>query len=135
MKRVTQTLAALARFFPWLRRGSSRLILTTDHARRRLLAGLLVGTIVGVMMTAGLWANLFSGIRLRLQDALYQPRATKGQVVIVAIDDLSLGAYGRSTVEWNRRVHADLIRFLDEAGASVIMFDVLFADPSDPEAD
>ncbi|MBN1965526.1 MAG: adenylate/guanylate cyclase domain-containing protein [Anaerolineae bacterium] len=113
----------------------ARLLFTPQRPKRRLIGGLIVGVVVGSLMALMLWANLFSGIRTRLKDALYRPRPTSGIVTIVAIDDASLSAYGRSTVEWPRRVHADLVRILTDAGARVIAFDVLFSEPSADDDD
>lgn len=62
-----------------------------------------------------------------------------GRVVVVEIDDCSI-EYFRSRGEggwpWSRERHADLIDALDRAGASLVGFDILFADPGpDPDAD
>lgn len=55
-------------------------------------------------------------------------------IVILAIDDLSLQALG--PWPWRRRVHAELIRTLKTAGAKTVFFDVLFPEKSqDPEDD
>jgi len=97
---------------------------------RRLAAGLIVGGVVAILLAAGLRANLLVGVRTRLNDLTYSPRATTGMVVIVAVDDASLAAFGRSPGEWDRVVYADLVRRLDEAGARVITFDIAFIDPS-----
>lgn len=77
---------------PW------RLIFTPHHPLRRLAGGLVVGLIVGGLMVAGLRANLFDTIRTRFSDITYTARPTTGIVSIIAIDDASLAAYGRSTV-------------------------------------
>ncbi len=101
------------------------------HARRRAAGGLLVGLLVAAVTMLALYAGLFSGIRNQLADSLYAPRPTTGITAVVAIDDISLGRFGRSTVDWDRQVHADLIARLQAAGARVIAFDILFADPSE----
>ncbi|MET0045839.1 MAG: CHASE2 domain-containing protein [Candidatus Thiodiazotropha sp. 6PLUC3] len=56
-------------------------------------------------------------------------------IVIVAIDEKSLKALGRWP--WSRRVHAELVDELTQAGAKAIVFDILMAeeDRLDPEAD
>jgi adenylate cyclase len=112
------------------RQSSVRRILTPQHPLRRLTFGLVVGVAVAALLSLGLWVDLFSGIRTYLTDRLYRPRPTTGIVTIVAIDDASLAAYGRSTVDWPRSVHAQLINTLKADGARVIAFDVLFADPT-----
>jgi adenylate cyclase len=112
------------------RQRSVRRILTPQHPLRRLTFGLVVGVTVGSLLSLGLWVDLFSSIRTYLTDALYRPRPTTGIVTIVAVDDASLAAYGRSTVDWPRSVHAQLIDTLKADGARVIVFDILFADPT-----
>ncbi len=112
----------------------TRLFLTTTRPLRRVTGGLVVGLIVGVLAIEALNIGMFGDIRARLSDSLYRPRPTRGIVTIVAIDDPSLERYGRSTVDWDRQVYADLIRVLDAAGARVIVFDILFADPTASDA-
>ncbi len=114
---------------PW------RFIFTPQHPWRRLRGGLLVGATVGIVLALMIHENLFSGIRTQFTDSLYSPRATDGITAIVAIDDASLAAYGRTPAEWPRSVHTQLIKFLSDAGARVIAFDVLFADPTEYDAE
>lgn len=61
------------------------------------------------------------------------PPAPSEDVVLVAIDELSLDRLGRWP--WRRNIHAELITKLREAGAKTIVFDILFSEPSpdDPE--
>ena len=54
--------------------------------------------------------------------------------IVVAIDEPSLSDIGRQW-PWPRDLHAELIRNLRAAGAKVIAFDVIFAEPSSEEAD
>jgi adenylate cyclase len=124
--------------FPFLRRfrqRSSRLIFTPQHPWRRLRGGLVVGVIVGGWLALMLWQNLFVSYRTQLTDTLYSSRPTSGITAIVAIDDQSLAAYGRSPTEWPRSVHTQLVNFLSQAGARVIAFDVLFANPTQYDTD
>ena len=123
-------IALLRRFWQRL----ARILFMTTRPLRRLTSGLTVGVVIAVILALALWLDLFSTIRTRLTDSLFQPRPTTGIVTIVAIDDASLATYGRSTVEWPRTVHADLIDRLTAAGARVIAFDVLFADPTPDDA-
>jgi adenylate cyclase len=56
------------------------------------------------------------------------------ELLIVGIDEHSFQEMRRAW-PWPRRFHAELIRRLKAAGARLIVFDVLFADPTDPEDD
>ena len=62
-------------------------------------------------------------------------RTASDDIVIVAVDEKSLEALGRWP--WSRRVHAELVDRLTEAGAKAIVFDILFAeaDRNDRESD
>lgn len=60
-------------------------------------------------------------------------RETTNNLVLVAIDARSIAAIG--VWPWPREVHANLIKTLDEAGATDIVFDVDFSARSTPEAD
>lgn len=54
--------------------------------------------------------------------------------VIVAIDEPSLAEIGKQW-PWPRDLHAQLVTALRAAGAKVIGLDIIFAEPSNPEAD
>ena len=68
-------------------------------------------------------------------DARLLSRSPPQQIAIVAIDEESLSALGRWP--WPRRVHAQMIERLTQAGAKVIGMDILFAEPDahDPDGD
>jgi CHASE2 domain-containing sensor protein/signal transduction histidine kinase len=72
--------------------------------------------------------NLFYDLVLRMN-----PPSASQRVLIVAIDNQSQAEIGRWP--WRREVHARLIDRLGEAGAGAIGYDVLFPEPSAPEAD
>ncbi len=54
-------------------------------------------------------------------------------IVIVAIDDASLAEVG--AWPWPRNVHARLIDRLHDAGARAVVLDILFLEPTQPQAD
>lgn len=100
---------------------------------RRLRQSLLAGAVVALLVLI-VWLNdLFVQTRLRMSNAFFVPRHTSGEIVIVAVDDASLGAYGRSVVTWPRSLHAQLVDRLSEAGARVIAFDLLFSEATDED--
>lgn len=73
------------------------------------------------------WDQLLYDAQLR-----YTERPAPDDVVIVAIDEESLAAIGRWP--WPRDVHAKLVDLLTREGAKVIALDVIFAEPSNPNA-
>lgn len=94
---------------------------------------------VGLLTSAvTLWLCL-SGAAYRADNLVYDAlMATRGgaadeRILIVAIDNRSLGALGRWP--WSRETHASLIQRLDEAGAAAIGYDVLFVEPASGDTD
>jgi diguanylate cyclase (GGDEF)-like protein len=81
--------------------------------------------------------RILERVDLVLYDALLPLQATEfsDDIVVVAIDDVSLSRLGRWP--WSRRLHARLMDRLAELGARVVAFDVLFSEPQrdDPQAD
>lgn len=65
---------------------------------------------------------------------LWPPRPAPPAPVLVAIDESSFADIGRPW-PWPRGLHGRLIQSLRRAGARVIAFDVVFADPGDPQQD
>lgn len=63
------------------------------------------------------------------------PIPSQEKIVIVALDQKSVAALGEPP--WNRKENARLVRKMKEAGARLVVFDILFATPSlsDPEGD
>lgn len=55
-------------------------------------------------------------------------------IIIIAIDEASFSEL-KLPWPWPRKIHAQLIRNLKSAGAKIIAFDVLFADPTKEEDD
>ena len=60
--------------------------------------------------------------------------APPGDILIIGIDAASFAAMGHPW-PWPRRHHARLIQRLTEAGAALIVFDIFFGEPSNPEDD
>lgn len=101
--------------------------------RGRLLYSLLIAMGTALMLLALVWADILVQTRLRVETLFYAEQPTTGKVVIVAIDDASLQAYGRTVAEWPRRLHADLVEKLSEAGARVVALDILFIEPTEDD--
>ncbi|MDD3581344.1 MAG: adenylate/guanylate cyclase domain-containing protein [Desulfobacca sp.] len=62
----------------------------------------------------------------------YQPPPP--ELLIVAIDEASFQKIQHAW-PWPRRLHAQVVRRLAAAGARLIVFDIIFADPANPEDD
>jgi adenylate cyclase len=99
-----------------------------------------VAAVIGVAFCLISHFSLFHGIQLQVGDSLFKAAGLHsgidpaGEIVIVAIDDNSLEQLGNFSL-WPRSFHAQLVDVLAEAGARVIVFDVLFSEPAqDDEA-
>lgn len=94
---------------------------------------LLIGLAFGVISSLGLATGAFDTASNAATDRFFLPREASEDVLIVAIDDESLGKIGRWP--WDRGVHADLVAKLHEQGAEVIALDVNFPEASAPSED
>ncbi len=88
-----------------------------------------IGGIVGVFAALGFIFGILDLWSARATDRLFLPHSVDRRIVIVSIDDASLGQIGRWP--WPRAIHAELIRKLTEAGAVAIGYDVNFPESSD----
>ena len=92
---------------------------------------ILVVIALAVVLSSGWHTALRNGlIDLRFASAARQASA---EVVVVAIDASSIEKIG--VWPWPRRLHADLLRQLENAGVKDVVFDVDFSSPSDPASD
>lgn len=94
---------------------------------------LFIGLIIGLVGVIGLSAGIVETWTLRATDRFFLERKTDPRIVIIAIDDASLGRIGRWP--WPRTVHAALIQKLKQAGVRVVGMDVNFPEPSDAASD
>ena len=93
----------------------------------------LVALLVGLMTLLPAWSDL-GGRAFDTFSTASPPRPNAPGIVIVAIDEPSFEAIGEEW-PWPRERHAELIAALRSAGAQAIGFDVVFADPGNPESD
>lgn len=100
---------------------------------RKKLIPLLLGTFVTLMVSVFTWNSVYGYFSAlpRLNNILYDVtfkafhnRNKPENVVIVDVDDKSLTFEGKWP--WSRDKVADMVRVLQESGAAVIAFDVLF---------
>ncbi len=108
----------------------------SDRVRPVLQAVLItISTFAAMLLLASL--PLFSLLELKGLDLLFGlrgPLASPGEIVVVAIDEPSFAEISKQW-PWPRSLHARLTDQLKKAGARVIGFDILFAEPSRPEED
>lgn len=103
--------------------------------RRRFLIGLAVTLGIGLVFCLAFGLNLLYGWQQQGSDLyfraanLYQEKEPEEKVVIVGIDDRSLEKLGHFSL-WPRSYYAQLINKLTEAKARVVVFDILFAEPT-----
>src|SRR3954451_5116961 len=99
-------------------------------------AGLALVIALGVILGLAYWApgafrDLETGsldLRFRIRGAL----APGPEIAVVLVDEASLSRLGRWPL--SRRLYAKAVENLDHAGARVIAFDLLFAEPEEPAA-
>jgi adenylate cyclase len=98
------------------------------RTRQLINSGIVVA--VGCLFTLlAVFIQPFTSINWWLSDQLFISEPPSPNIVIVGIDDATLKTYGRWS-EWQRKLHAQAIDNLSEAGAGVIGLDILFADTS-----
>ena len=92
-----------------------------------------------ILVVLALAAILLSGWHGVLRNALtdlrfaWETRDASGEIVIVAIDATSIERIG--VWPWPRRLHAELLRRLQNAGGRDIAFDIDFSTPSEASSD
>src|SRR5687767_860212 len=96
------------------------------RVRQGTLLLLLTGGALLIMLVA---LDPFKGLQLRLSDTLFRPGTQPQSIVLAEVDDKSLEARGRFET-WPRTFHAQAVDNLSKAGARVIVFDLLFVEPS-----
>ena len=102
---------------------------------------LLFGTIVGIVgITASLLPSVMdveTHLGLKLLFWLRGPRPAPPEVAVVSIDRESADRFDRrkEPALWPRALHAQAVRELRARGARLIVFDIAFDRPQDPEDD
>ena len=93
----------------------------------------MISGLVAVVLALFFWFGAFETWEWRLEDKLYLGAEPHPDIVIVAIDDKSLGAIGRWP--WDREVMAGLVRRIAEGSPRVLGIDVNFPEsaPGDEE--
>ncbi|HSO72353.1 MAG TPA: adenylate/guanylate cyclase domain-containing protein, partial [Thermodesulfobacteriota bacterium] len=109
----------------------------SDKFAKPGLRGLILGFFVFWVIAPASFLPLGTFLENRALDFCYQWRPTKpvpSEIVIVAIDEASFQEL-RRVWPWPRSYHARLVKHLSDAGAKLIVFDIIFAEPSTPDED
>lgn len=80
---------------------------------------------------------MWKQVELRLFDSMMvasAPNKSAFPITVVGIDETSFSELGLQW-PWPRRLHAELVDRLAAAGAAIIVFDIVFAEPSNKEDD
>lgn len=101
---------------------------TQRNKRRVLHAGILMAA-GGLFILAIALVQPFYTFNLWFSDRFVSSGRVSPNIVIAGIDDASLAKYGKWS-DWPRSLHAQAVNNLEDAGASVIGYDVIFADTS-----
>lgn len=111
-----------------------------NRRTRRLRTGLLLAAAL-VAVAAGLALQATDALR-RLEYASIDQRfdirgrqAPPADVVVVAVDDKTFSTPPRPQWPFRRRLHAQVVRELANAGAAVIAYDVQFTEATNPRDD
>jgi adenylate cyclase len=99
----------------------------------RLVVAILIAGGVTLLCLAGLTVGLFQTTQLRFADALFPSVAPDPRIVIVGVDDRSLGTIG--SWPFARSQHARLIESLHQQGAALVGYDVTFSEETSAEED
>jgi diguanylate cyclase len=102
-----------------------------QQRRERWAAAVFAIALGAILFTFGALEPMEN--RLLEARSRFLDRSPTGQVAIVEIDAKSLAAI--NSWPWSRRYHAELVKRLGHAGASIIAFDVDFSARSDPAGD
>jgi adenylate cyclase len=96
--------------------------------QKKLISGMMVGGTVFLLALALYGSGLLTIAELKTLDHRFHryadPTKAGNDIVLVAVDEASLEAYGRWP--WSRDRHGYVVRYLKQAGAKAVVFDILF---------
>jgi len=103
--------------------------------QKKLISGALVGGTVFLLALALHWSGWLTIAELKTLDHRFHryadPAKAGNDIVLVAVDEASLEAYGQWP--WPRDRHGYVVRYLKQAGAKAVVFDLLFLEEDSTE--
>ena len=94
----------------------------------------IAATVLGNILSFFVLLGPAERLNIDVLNVFMPPVETSDDIVIVAIDETSFSAF-ETQWPWPRELHGMLVERLVEEGARDIIFDVVFAEPSEPESD
>lgn len=105
----------------------------SSRSNKRILSAVAVGLAVFAVIAGIQASRWFEVAELKALDHLVrryaEPAKADPNILLLAIDEASLEAFGRWP--WPRDRHGYVVRYLKQAGAKAIVFDVMFFEPDD----
>jgi len=104
------------------------LLMASATSMKKILSAIGVGLAVCAVVTALHMTRWFDVVELKALDHLVRryadPAKADSDLILLAIDESSLDAFGRWP--WPRDRHGYVVRYLKQAGAKAVVFDVMF---------
>ncbi len=101
---------------------------------KKILAGVLLSILVSVGIAGFALLGSLETTNQKLTHSLYNGRETTDEIVIVAIDNLSLGPKSEGGLDqlgnWPYDYYAKALNHIEKGDPGVVMMDVLFAEES-----
>lgn len=108
-------------------------LMTSATSTKKIISAIGVGLAVFAVVTSLHMTGWFDVAELKALDHLVRryadPAKADSNLVLLAIDESSLEAFGRWP--WPRDRHGYVVRYLKQAGAKAVVFDVMFFEPDE----
>lgn len=105
--------------------------------QKKLISGAFVGETVFLLALVLHWSGWLTIAELKTLDHRFHryadPAKAGNDIVLVAVDEASLEAYGQWP--WPRDRHGYVVHYLKQAGAKAVVFDLLFLEEDSAEAE
>ena len=101
---------------------------------QRLRAATALALAIGLLyVLLAVFSDPLEAVQTTFTDNLFREEAGSPNIAVVGVNDETFDHYDERLGEWPRTRHAAVINELRAAGASVIVYDVLFAEESEDQ--
>jgi len=101
--------------------------------KRKITAAIFISFLVSISLTFLFQGGLFQSWQNKLADGLFSPKDISNDILIIAIDDISINEIGRWP--WDRSVHSQLINEINKSQPKAIGIDISFFESSNSKDD